>query len=237
LFHIILKGLSDIPEICILRIYFKNKFRTEEIPLFRGAISTIAGKEHILFHQHIDEGYRYSYPLIQYKVIGGKTMMLCIGNGMEEVKYFFRNNHRQVKAGNRMQKIEVSSMRQNWYRMKTHSIVETYRMHRWVALNQDNYRKYINIRSLKSKIQFLESILTGNILSFAKGIGWTIGDEIKMNILEITELHPIHIKKMNMMAFNVVFETNVFLPNYIGLGKFSSIGYGIVKRKVNPENI
>jgi CRISPR/Cas system endoribonuclease Cas6 (RAMP superfamily) len=38
-----------------------------------------------------------------------------------------------------------------------------------------------------------------------------------------------------MMAFDILFKTNVSLPNYIGLGKGASTGFGMVVQKREPK--
>ena len=56
----------------ILTIKFSNHISKEEIPLFRGAVISTLEQNNILFHNHNDDNsLRYSYPLIQYKRIGG----------------------------------------------------------------------------------------------------------------------------------------------------------------------
>ena len=43
-----------------------------------------------------------------------------------------------------------------------------YHIHNWLPLNSDNYKKYQNISILSERINFLEKILIGNILSLQK---------------------------------------------------------------------
>jgi hypothetical protein len=38
-----------------------------------------------------------------------------------------------------------------------------------------------------------------------------------------------------MQAFNIKFTTNISLPDYIGLGKGSSSGFGVVKEDSNKK--
>ena len=59
----------------ILDVSFENEIRSWEVPVFRGAIIATAGRDHTLFHNHKDEGFRYAYPLIQYKRID-KSLIL-----------------------------------------------------------------------------------------------------------------------------------------------------------------
>ena len=75
----------------------------------------------------------------------------------------------------------------------------------------------------------LESILTGNIISFAKGINWWVDAPIQVKITKIKELKMLEFKHKKMLAFSVNFSCNVSLPDFVGLGKGASIGFGVVK--------
>jgi hypothetical protein len=81
-----------------------------------------------------------------------------------------------------------------------------------------------------SRLALLESILKGNILSFAKGIGWDIDREISLRIDTIEKVRPVTFKEQKVLAFDVTFRTNVFLPDYLGLGKGVSLGFGTVRQ-------
>jgi hypothetical protein len=220
---------KEIIEIRILHVYFKNRLRFENIPALRAAISNIAGREHILFHHHDGRGYLYKYPKIQYKIASGKPMLFCIDTAIEELAHFFSKAERTMVIDGQKQQIEVSSMRQHFFCLQVHKDLTKYCITNWLPLNQQNFKKYNSITSTRDKIIFLEKILIANILSFAKGVGWTIADEIKANMVDFPVFRIRRIKDVKMQIFNAVFETNVFLPNYTGLGKLSSIGFGTVK--------
>ena len=46
-----------------------------------------------------------------------------------------------------------------------------YKVHNWLPLNSNNYKEYQGMDSIVNKIQLLERVLVGNILSLLKGIG------------------------------------------------------------------
>jgi len=79
-----------------------------------------------------------------------------------------------------------------------------------------------------AKISFLERILVANLLSFAKGIGVHIDSEIQCKLLSLSEPYSVINKQVKLMAFDAEFKTNVSLPDYVGIGKNASIGYGVV---------
>ena len=63
----------------VLVIYFENEITPQEIPLFRGAIINSIDSDSLLFHNHTELGVRYGYPLIQYKSIAGRAVIVWIG--------------------------------------------------------------------------------------------------------------------------------------------------------------
>lgn len=212
----------------ILDITFENPIEAWEVPAFRGAVVETAGKENILFHNHIGKDYRFSYPLIQYKRIRKKPHLVCIEDGVDEVHHFFENKQEGLMLGKRPYELKVDQIRLNRFTMQVWDKSFIYFLQDWLPLNQDNYKKFNEIDSEIDQMEFLEGILKGNILSFAKGIGWVVDKEIKVRIGEIVRTGIISVKGTKREAFTLTFSTNVFLPNHIGLGRNASLGFGVV---------
>lgn len=223
-------------QIRVLQIDFENEIAAYELPAFRGAISEIAGKENILFHHHKDNKYVYKYPLIQYKRINKRPALVCIEEGVDEIHKFFENKQEGLVLGERKYELEIRRLRMNKFTMNIWNKTFNYYLRNWLSLNQKNYNEFKNITSEIEQYRFLEKILTGNILSFAKGIGWKLDKELEVRIKEITDKKIITVKNIKRETFSIVFATNVFLPNYIGLGKNASLGYGVVKQIIKNTN-
>jgi len=98
----------------------------------------------------------------------------------------------------------------------------------WMGLNQNNFNKYIKLLPGKEKQEFLIKVLIGNILSFYKGLNLRIDNKIyaKVKVEEKTSA----LKNRKMTVFAGGFLTNAVLPDYIGLGKAVSRGFGAVKK-------
>ncbi len=99
----------------------------------------------------------------------------------------------------------------------------------WLAFNERNYSTYMQMETEEEKKGLLEKILIGNIISFAKGIKWDIDKTIHLTIDEIIAEKKLKFKGARLLGLTVNFSTNVFIPNYIGLGKGVSHGFGIIK--------
>ena len=220
----------------VLIVKFKNEISTEEIKYFRGAIIEAVGEENaLLFHNHIGNEFRYKYPLIQYKRIRGKAAIVCIGEGTEEIGRFFSTCNMEVQIGRRTAHLEIDSVKADRCLVQVWDDMFAYHLRKWLPLNQENYAKYMALESLAEKYAMLEQMLTGNLLSFAKGVGIHFEKQVECKITAMDEPRLITYKGVKMMAFDAEFKSNVSLPDYVGLGKGVSLGMGTVVRKYEKK--
>ena len=212
-----------------LTVRFNNDIGRHEIPLFRGSVlAAIGSGVDMLFHNHDGDGFRYDYPLIQYKRMGGKAAIVCIGNGTEVIGEFFGTSSFNVHLGDRPVTLEVDQIKPNKTLVQIRDTMFTYHLRKWLPLNQVNYKKYEALDSIVERYAFLERLLTGNILSFAKSMGILFEQQVECRITSAETPHLISYKGVKMMSFDVEFKSNVSLPDYIGLGKGVSLGFGTV---------
>lgn len=215
-------------KINLFYIQFQSEISHGEIELFRGAILSQVPDSFILFHNHQGDGFRYSYPLIQYKRLRGKALIVSLSEGIETVGNLFSESDFRFQLGKRVLKMEISSVWTKQVLVRVWNIDFTYRLNMWLPLNEKNYQDYQTLEGVAERIVFLERKLVGNILSFAKGIGFHIDQQIHCKILSIDADYWSVYKGVRMKTFNITFKTNISLPEYIGLGKGSSIGHGVL---------
>lgn len=213
----------------LLIIQFKNILYASQISQFRGAILHLLGANpNVLFHNHTEDNYRYSYPLIQYKRIKGKAAIVCINNGTEEIGQLFSHGPFDIHIGNTPMTFEIEKIHPSKTLIKIWNSRFRYRINKWLPLNSDNYKKFAQLDGIAEQIIFLENILNGNILSMLKGLGIHLEQPLISHITDISSPYLIENKHVKMTAYNIEFTTNISLPDYIGIGKNASIGYGIV---------
>ena len=83
-------------------VTFKNKLSFREVPLFRGALLNKAQGDNTLFHDHIGDKFRYSYPLVQYRTVDGYAAVFCLNEGINAVENIFGDtNQMEVRIGRR----------------------------------------------------------------------------------------------------------------------------------------
>lgn len=217
--------------ISILTIHFKNELKPFDVQHFRGAVINSLTKKYILFHNHLNNSLRYGYPLIQYKSIGNKAAIVCIGDGTEEIWHLFEDANFNMRIGQRSVQMAVDIIKQDSFSVNiTDDKAYVYRITHWLPLNEDNYKVYTQTDSITSRITLLEKLLTGNILSMLKGFGIHADSKITTCILDISPPCPTFYKKVRLMMFDATFRTNVIIPDYIGLGRHTSVGYGIINQ-------
>ena len=216
-------------EVRIVIATFKNRITEEEIPYFRGCMIK-ESCNNPLFHNHKEENYNYTYPLIQYKSYGNNTLIVGIDKGGEAIENLLKDKVSiPCTLGKRCTQLELIGVRSQKVVIGEQLHPLTYTIQGWLPLNSENYRIYLKTESLVERIQMLERILTGNILSFAKGVGVYFDSPVQCAILQIDEERPFIYKDIALKSFNVQFKTNMKLPDYIGLGKSISIGRGTIK--------
>jgi hypothetical protein len=214
-----------------LQVEFSEEIAPYEIPAFRGAIINKVGDSYTLFHNHQAGGkFRYQYPLIQYKALFNRPMIVCVDEGVDEIHRFFQQPNWRLSISGRDLDIKIERLEMKQYTMQVWEKSFSYHIRNWVALSQESYKRYLSLAGLVEQVQFLETILIGNILSFAKGIGWHIEKPVEAKINNIQRTGLVTVKGVRVMAFSLDFKSNIFLPNYIGLGRNVSIGYGTVKQ-------
>lgn len=216
-------------KIRILQVVFENEIESYELSAFRAAVIEQTGRKYDLFHNHTENKEIYRYPLIQYKRIYKNPAILCIEEGVDQLHHFFENKCEIIMIGDKQLELKVKQLQMNQFTMQVWDSWFYYNIENWVALNEENYLKFNAIDSLSDQLLFLEKTLIANIIAFAKGINWTIDKEIKVSITQMNDPKIIKIKNTRFTTFNLSFKSNVFLPNYIGLGKSVSKGFGMVR--------
>lgn len=210
----------------IVIIFKTSRPVKEDASKFRGYIAN-RFKEYPILHHHIEEvGYLYTYPRVQYKIIEGTPIILGIEEGAEVLKKI-SDDITELKLGKsryKVESIQMNVLREEFgpCREKHHYKFVTH----WLALNEENFERYKRI-SKKEQILLLHRILTGNILSMAKSLDYVVTSEIKVK----TNVKPVKVhSKVIMTGFEGEFKVNFVLPDYVGIGKQVSMGFGTVKK-------
>ncbi len=186
--------------------------------------------EYTLIHQHLtDNKLLYKAPLIQYKIFDGKPFVLGINEGADILQKIHEDID-YLKIGRSEYQIKEKAVILRTDYFGTTDINNSYSfLTPWLALNEKNYEQYQKLGTWQKRKELLEKILIGNIISMSKSLGYTVLEPIKANIGKMKEILT-SLKGTPMLGFLGNFSVNFEIPEYWGLGKSVSRGFGTVKR-------
>lgn len=202
------------------------QLQTRDAHKLRGYFGKLFLEHSPLLHNHYDDGSsRYTYPLVQYKVIDRVPVLVGFQEGAELLVSLFlkireldiKGQYFPVLAKNIQQKQYELSVNQQLYNYSFKTL--------WMALNQENFRKYQQLDETE-KGSFLNRQLQNNILSFYKGLSFRTNERV-MAITKVEEKQTLF-KNQSMLAFTGQFTSNAYLPEWAGIGKAVSRGFGTV---------
>lgn len=239
----------------LLSVSFDTNIQPWELVKFRGAVARKVGIEHEWFHNHDNSGqsamgngqpadgetlpntpkYHHRYPLIQYKIDTHgdqmRPMLLCLDDCIEEAHHFFSQSDWSLRIGDRVHDMRIARLHVDQINLNVWENHLPYRLHKWRALNSDNYRQWQQLDGLVERISFLEKILAAHILSFARGVGWELDKRFEVKITNMLNEEWVSYKDVKVLAFTIEFKANISMPDFIGLGQGSGEGFGVVRRQ------
>lgn len=214
-------------KIAVYKLWIKIPHNNVKGFKVRGFLGHIFKDEPVAHHHFRDGLFLYTYPRVQYKVIKDKILILGILDGEKIVKDIFQNIS-AFNIDNKEYEILSSNIQNEDVILGTSKELLTYQFCTpWLALNIHNYRIYKNLPDWQSKKDFLQKIIVGNIMSMSKGLNYIITSLLTPKIVYIKE-HKIQFKDNYMLGITGKFLVNFYLPDYFGLGKSVSRGFGTV---------
>ena len=217
----------------VMTAVYKNiKLSAREARKVRGFFADL-DKEDSHLHNHTVEGVDiYRYPKIQYKVLGGKPVIVAIEEGIRSI-HLHLMEERELQIGDKSYADVALDIKLSEFPVgDSHQIREYQFLTPWLALNQENIIRYYKADEEEQR-ELLNKILIGNILSLCKGLGVTV--EKQLQVSHQLKSTSVLYKGKKMEAFRGSFQVNACIPELCGLGKGTSRGFGVVKLKKERE--
>ncbi|MBM4403627.1 MAG: hypothetical protein FJ042_04490 [Candidatus Cloacimonetes bacterium] len=214
----------------VLVRFLDMEFQPSDIPKLRGYFARKYPVSH-LFHNHLPDGqFSYSYPQIQYRIIANSPALLGFKEGLELIKeVFFDLDHVTIKG------IDYPSYEKE-IRVYEEPFGICSEMHSysfsspWMALNEENHSKYIHLNRIEQN-KLLRTILKNNLKTLAKGFDIWLDDFEQVDMDGWFKPVTVNFKDIKMLCFWGEFTTNFIIPEYLGLGKQSARGFGVIVRQ------
>lgn len=212
-----------------LSIELDNRLSISDAEKIRGYLGNLFW-DNPYAHQHKPDGsFIYQYPCVQYKIIDGSCLLVSFKEGTELVKKSF-HDLQIINIAGKWEEIASKGLESFTISFSILSDHLPYSfLTPWLALNEKNYEKYQKLGSWVKKKELLEKILIGNIISMSKSLGYTVPEPIKADIKNMKEVQT-KLKGTPMLGFLGTFSVNFSIPDYWGIGKSVSRGFGTIKK-------
>lgn len=190
--------------------------------------------EYAELHQHNADKFIYRYPVVQYKMIGIVPTVIGINEGAEVLKRIF-DEYNEIRLGETVYQIVERGISIKDEEFGISDKIHSYEfVTPWLALNQENYRKFYSLKGKVERDEFIWKILTGNILSMSKSLNYDVPGPIKCDAN--VHFQKDRLKDVSVITFTGKFHANFLIPDYLGIGKSVSRGFGAVRQlTINDE--
>ncbi len=209
------------------------------LPKLRGAIAAKAGLEHDEFHNHNNaEGatvaFHYRYPLVQYHVKDGVLRLVCWNKGIDALQHFFAQPDwtLELHTGQSVT-LRINNMQLRELLPTVAPTERRYRIRNWYALNQENFKLYINAAEAEQHA-LLQRLLVNQIVLLLSSIGFPPTAPITVTLHSLRS-HVLTHKKQKVRVFHPEFSCNAVLPIGLGIGKASAMGFGEIHPRKTEE--
>ena len=217
----------------IINLTLKTDLKLTATPTkVRGFIGNEYEDYPILHNHYSNDKFLYTYPYVQYKIINGDIIIIGIDEGAQLIKKIAPEL--STLSLDKEYKITEKLIHEKEFDIKPTSEEKHYKfITPWLGLNQKNYQKYTNSTSWKDKKEILNKILVGNLLSMSKGLGIIVNKRLYVKTHFDEKI--VTYKGVKMNAFTGKFKVHYDIPDYFGLGKSVSQGFGCIKQINDDE--
>ncbi len=217
----------------VLRADFEELY---PVRAFRAALSDYF--KNSLFDNHLADGrLSYRYPRVQYKQLGKRMVVICLQDAVAEVGKFFGKEFEVVLDGESVV-LHLSDLSLREHRIMVWQDTELeYSISDWSPFSQQSHLVYERLDGVVERMAFLQERLLKHIMAFLRSVEAVPQRRVEVKLLDISRPDIRRLHHYSGVVFSRVrFATNVMLPQFIGLGRHSAIGFGVLKRMKNTQN-
>jgi hypothetical protein len=190
--------------------------------------------EYTRLHKDLTEGFIHRYPVVQCKQIKGTLMVIGTGQGADLLLEIssstqeFRFKETSCIITGRDQEIRAEEF-------GISDTIHTYEfLTPWLALNQQNAKKFYDLKGKPDRDTFMQKILAGHLSILAKSLDYDLPAPLMCKSRVRFRRERIH--QENVMVFLGTFGTNLTIPDYLGIGQSVSQGFGTIRSTVKDPD-
>lgn len=208
----------------LLKVCFDMPIQHRELVPFKAALM-----RRLQTQTHLSE----RYPLLQFKTRfqkdGLRPMLMVLGKKIAALRHPFLSAPLRLPLQGREKVLTVSDFRSLAFPLRTDRGFHTYNLFKYHAFNQEHFRMYTSLSEPEEQRAFLADVLQGHLEAFVKGVGWVPDPPIIVKDIHVKQEEILNCPEYKPHCFDLRFRTNLWIPEYIGLGKRVSLGFGVLR--------
>ena len=192
------------------------------------AYFTVKLEEYTVLNKSNDTAFIYRYPAVQCKQIKNMLIIIGISQGAALLEQLSQDLN-EISAGiNTCTILERDAVIRN-EEFGISDTTHTYEfLTPWLALNQQNAKKFYDLKGKPDRDAFIRRILIGNLETLAKSLDYKT--PVPITCEAKIRFRIDWMGRENVMVFLGKFKTNLRIPDYFGMGLSVSQGFGTIKR-------
>ena len=224
----------DQHQLPICKVQFPEiELQTRDAHKLRGYFGTLFKEHAPILSNHFEDGnLRYKYPLVQYKVVRKTPMLIGIKEGAKLLTQLFLRISEIDIDGKRYPVNTKNISQQNEKIGFSRELIEYKFNTLWMALNQENFKKFSSLKDKKEESKMLDKLLVSHVLGFFKNIDLYLKPDERLIAKGKLQQRTTRFKDQKMLGFTGSFMINALLPDDIGIGKSVSRGFGTLTKEV-----
>lgn len=183
--------------------------------------------EYMALPRNNTTGFVHRYPVLQAKLVKRDLIVIGISQGADFLCQIIRDR-KTLDAGKNTCRITACDSE---VRSEPFGVMDTDTAYEfltpYLALNQQHAKQFYDLNGKAQRDAFLQTRLSTHLATLAKSLDCRITVPI---ICEAkVRFKRDRIRNENLMVFLGKFRTNLCIPDYLGIGRLVSQGYGTIK--------
>jgi hypothetical protein len=183
--------------------------------------------EFMALHRTNTTGFVYRYPVVQAKQVKRDLIVIGVSQGADCLCQSIRDRE-TLGAGENTCRITACDPE---FRSETFGVTDTVAAYEfltpYLALNQQHAKQFYDLNGKAQRDAFLQTLLSTHLATLAKSLDYRITTPVRCEAK--VRFKRDRIANENVMVFLGKFRTNLRIPDYLGIGRLVSQGYGTIK--------
>jgi len=210
----------------LLTLYTDRPFSESSSDLRRAI--TASFRDIAVLHNHNGTGFDYRSPRVRYLVIERIPHLISFDDGLEIVEQIY-HEQASLRCGRKVYHVTGTEQQDIYADAGICGDLYHYQsLTPWLALNGENYDRYMRTHGAVERHAMLERIMTANMLVLAKIVELDVQEKIMVKLLQCDEVR-VRAGQTSMLGLHAEFVTNFRIPEFVGVGKMVSKGFGLME--------